>query len=100
MTQRTFEFPEETDTALERIAELTGRTGDNRIGLVIQDALRVYEWVLAEQAQGRRIVALDSSDIEALAEHPKLDGRRPALATLLAEPQIRRARDYFAAATA
>jgi hypothetical protein len=91
-----FEFPESALGALERLADLTGREGNDRLGLLVQDALRVYEWVLAQQAAGRTVVALERPELEVLAHHRDLHGRRESLASFIPPDMLPRAQAYFA----
>src|SRR5215831_3542531 len=47
--QKVLELSPETLSALEQLAKITGAES---VGQLIQDALRVYEWVIYQQANG------------------------------------------------
>lgn len=53
--KKTLEMPSDTLKALEQLAKITG--ADGGVPEVIQDALRVYEWAVYQQANGNAIVA-------------------------------------------
>lgn len=53
--------------ALEELAAATGREGQNRRALLIQDALRTFEWLVGQQKAGRNIVSLDLEAMKVLA---------------------------------
>ena len=50
--QKVLELSPETLSALERLAKITGA---GSVGELIQDALRVFEWAVYQQANGRTI---------------------------------------------
>jgi hypothetical protein len=53
--QKTLEIPSETLTALEKLAKITG--AERGVPELIQDALRIYEWVVYQQANGNVVAA-------------------------------------------
>jgi hypothetical protein len=53
--RKTLEFPSDTLKALEQLAKITG--AEAGVPEVIQDALRVYEWAVFNQAKGNIVVA-------------------------------------------
>lgn len=54
--KKTLEMPSDTLKALEQLAKITGAEGG--VPEVIQDALRVYEWAVYQQANGNVITAM------------------------------------------
>jgi hypothetical protein len=86
----------ETAKAMRQIARLTGRgTTSDPLGDVCTDALRVYEYVLKEEAQQHRAAFLSAEDLDALAQNPTLEGERHCLSPMLM-PEVREeARCYF-----
>src|SRR5690349_21749846 len=60
--KKTLEMPSDTLQALERLAQITG--AKDGVAELIQDALRIYEWVVYQQAKGNVITAtpMPSSD--------------------------------------
>lgn len=53
--KKTLEMPSDTLQALERLAKITG--AEAGVPELIQDALRVYEWAVYQQANGNVIAA-------------------------------------------
>lgn len=72
-----------TREALEELARLTGREGRTRFARLVQDALRIYEWVVTQQARGRTIIALEPAEVELLRETRAVAGTREALAPVI-----------------
>lgn len=95
MATRTLDFPESTLEALEKLAEVTNLKGKNRMAKLIQDAIRTYEWVLFQQAQGRTVTAIERPDIELLTKSADVSGEREFLDPFLAPDKIREAQEYF-----
>lgn len=60
------EFVAEAAMAIEQIGRFTARRPDE----VVSDALRMYFWILHEQAAGRKIVSKSSESTE---EQPVVD---------------------------
>ncbi len=54
------EFAAEAAVAIEQIGKFTARRPDE----VVSDALRMYFWILHEQAAGRKIVSTSSEAAE------------------------------------
>lgn len=104
MSTVTLTIPEKTLEALVKLAEVTGVKEAEVTGVkekealpkLIQDALRVYEWVLFQQAEkGRVITALTTDDLKSLAENPALHGDRECLKPLFDKEKEKEARGYF-----
>ncbi len=53
--QKILELSPDTLKALEKLAKITGA---NSTGELIQDALRLYEWIIYEQVNGRQVAAI------------------------------------------
>jgi hypothetical protein len=60
--EKILEISPETLAALERLSKITG--AESGVGELIQDALRVYEWTVSQQAVGRRIIAVPEKNLE------------------------------------
>ena len=56
-----FEF---TDEAYDAIETLAVRTGKPSLAAVLGDALRLYDWVISEQAAGCKIISLNPKTTE------------------------------------
>ena len=91
MAQLTVTLPQTTLSALKTFAEMTGRSSD--LGMVIQDSLRTYEWIMRQQAKGHFLVALKSDDLQKLSENLG-DSPRQYLSSLI-EGREDDARRYF-----
>lgn len=89
------QIPDKTWEALAKLANITGVSDEDSIPKLIQDALRVYEWVLRQQAHKRVIVALEESDVNSLSESPALHGERKSLKPLFADNKAKEAQEYF-----
>lgn len=55
-----------TEAAYSRLETLRVKTGEPSLVSVVRSALRVYGWVVDEQAAGSSIIALDSANADAL----------------------------------
>jgi hypothetical protein len=54
--QKVLEIPRDTLNAMERLAQITGaKSGSAEL---IQDALRLFQWVVYQQTNGREVLAL------------------------------------------
>lgn len=95
MSVLALEIPDRTRQALERLAELTGIDDPHRLTTLIQDALRTYEWVIYQQAQGRIVVALEPHDLEYLTQTRDLDGEREYLSHYLLPQKNEQAQALF-----
>jgi hypothetical protein len=51
-----FEFTDETYTAINNLADITGARS---MSAVIRDALKTYAWLIDEQRAGRKILSQD-----------------------------------------
>jgi len=56
--QKILELSPDTLKALEQLAKITGAES---VGELVQDALRLYEWIIFEQAHGKYVAALPAS---------------------------------------
>lgn len=88
-------IPDRTYKAIQKFAELTGISNEDCVPHVIQDALRTYEWVLAQQAMGQVVAALEKPDLAVLKESTDVEGERKFLQTFLSEKKTPAARDYL-----
>lgn len=89
-------IPEKSWEALKKLAAITGVDQRDPLPKLIQDALRVYEWVLFQQVQkGRTIAALERNDVEALTTSTTVRGDREFLKPLFSEGKAEEARQYF-----
>ncbi len=95
MSVLALEIPDRTRQALERLAEFTGIDDPHRLTTLIQDALRTYEWVIFQQAQGRTVVALEPADLEYLARPDAPNGEREYLSAYLLPQKVEQARMLF-----
>ena len=95
MAIRAFDFPERTLEALEKLADITNVEADGRLARLDQDALRTYEWVLFQQAEGRSVVALEQPEVELLTQSRAVHGERESLAPFLAPDKLQQARQFF-----
>jgi hypothetical protein len=86
------QIPDRTWEALVKLASITGVSEQDSIPKLIQDALRVYEWVLRQQAQKRTIVALEENDLN----NPSLEVKRESLNRLYPDDKkFEEAQEYF-----
>jgi hypothetical protein len=93
------EFPDDTWKAMQELADIRGIKSPERFPQLVQDALRVLEWVLFQQAEkGRVVVALEEKDLEALKGIRSLDGERERLGPLFEQDRLPTVRQYFAKA--
>lgn len=84
--QKILEFPCDTLTAIEELAQITGADGSPEL---IQDALRVFEWLVYQQAEGREVLAVPR-DMVATVEADAL-----RLAHLFEDDKAEDAKNYF-----
>ena len=76
--KKTLEIPSATLEALERLAKITGAQAG--VAELIQDALRVYEWAVYQQANGNVIAATPPLPPEQLKAFQAVPG--PAIQVL------------------
>ncbi|MDE3074414.1 MAG: hypothetical protein KGJ86_03210 [Chloroflexota bacterium] len=88
-------FPEGTWRALDKLAQLTNVRERAHRAKLVQDALRAYEWILYEQANGRTIVALEDPDMQLLEQSHQVDGDRDSLISFVDQEKLPEARSYF-----
>lgn len=64
-------FTDETVEAMEELAAITGvkTKGPARFANLIQDALRLYEWIINQQTFGREIAALNKVHVKLVREN-------------------------------
>lgn len=87
------EITDKTWQTLSKLADFTG-VPNTDIPKLLQDALRVYQWILTQQVQSRTIVALEASDITAL-DKVEPDKTHKALKPLFVEGKESEARAFF-----
>lgn len=75
----TLAMPAETCAELRRLQTVTAAPD---LGRLVQDATRVYAWLLAHQDAGRHVVILEPDDVTFLAQNEALHGKRESLAPL------------------
>ena len=95
MPVRKLNISEDTAAALEELANITDADGRADFAKLLQDALRTYEWIIAQQAQGRVIAALEEADMKALMVSERASGEREALDSLIAPDKFSEAQAYF-----
>jgi hypothetical protein len=98
MPIRPITFNDATWQALSELAEITeikAEKLDDRLNNLVQDALRLYEWIIFQQAQDLRVACLKPADIDVLAKSTAVDGKREILAQLFPPDRLSQARDYF-----
>ena len=86
------ELSENTLVALQELATITG--AKRGLGELIQDALRVYEWLIYYQLTGYKVVPLTADELNNL----NLSGERETLASLVEPGAEDNARKYFSEA--
>ena len=109
----TLDVPDESLRALGELAEVTGRMKPKRRGLMdrllrkpptlepdhvvlIQDALRTYEWVLQKQVEGETIISIPATDLETLRSTSELEGHKSeGLVSFIQPGKEILARKYF-----
>jgi hypothetical protein len=87
------EITDKSWQTLSKLADITGLT-DTDIPKLVQDALRVYEWILSQQVQSRTIVALEESDLSAL-DRIEPEKMHKSLKPLFVEEKESEARAFF-----
>jgi hypothetical protein len=87
------EITDKTWQTLSKLADITG-VSNTDISKLVQDALRVYQWVLRQQVQLRTIVALEDSDLTAL-DKVEPDKTHQSLKPLFLKEKASEARDFF-----
>ena len=118
---RSFEFTEETLEALNELAEVTGATQEAEqesepehsrwvsflrrkkaapIAKVIQDAVRVYEWIIYEQLDGREVISLPREMLESLTAEERVDDTVKRLDPFVEPEKREAAKEYFRRAEA
>jgi hypothetical protein len=95
MPGRALSFNENTWEALRELADITEIQGDDRFRGLVQDALRVYEWVVYQQATGHFVASLEAKDMAALQTSNAVDGKREVLDPMFPEKMLDKARHYF-----
>jgi hypothetical protein len=101
MRRLSFDFPEDTLAAMEELAEITGvKEGKDRLAKLIQDAVRLYEWVLFQQLEGKIVTVLEKQDWEILRTNKEVHGEREYLEPLFSPGEVKKALDYFQKAKA
>ena len=96
MALRAFDFPENTLKALDELAEITGvEEGKDRLAKLIQDAIRTYEWIIAQQSEGKIIVALDQKDVEVLKGSGAVHGEGECVDHLFLPDKLPKVKAYF-----
>lgn len=89
-------MPQETMHALDKIADLTcRREREFPRATVVQDALRTYEWILAQQVQGYTLAAIGQEEMKVLQEHPTLTGTAEALENFVLPYKVEEAKEYL-----
>jgi hypothetical protein len=61
--QLVLSLDDKTLEAMEQLGYITAREG---LGTVIRDALRVYEWLIRQQAEGRTIIVDEETELAQL----------------------------------
>lgn len=69
MTVRAFDIPDGTLKALEELAGITDVHSKDPVSEVIVDALRTYEWIIAQQANGMVVTALAPQEMDFLSRN-------------------------------
>jgi hypothetical protein len=100
MAAWTFEVPEVTLEALKELASITDANERDGLAKLVQDALRTYEWIIAQQINGRTVTALEDADLAVLRGTERASGEREALGALVAPGKLPEARAYFERAPA
>jgi hypothetical protein len=95
MPGRGIGFNDNTWAALKELADITNVKAEDRFTGLIQDALRVYEWVIYQQANGHKIASLESADIQALEQSPLVHGTREILEPVFPSEKTAKALEYF-----
>lgn len=88
-------LPEDSLEALAEFAQITGAQGDERWAKLVQDAFSLYEWLVRQQAAGRKILALEQYMVEFLEKSEQVSGKAVALADLIAPGERPRVKAYF-----
>jgi hypothetical protein len=99
MALRAFDIPEATLEALRELADITDAGGQDRLTTLLVDALRTYEWIVAQQAHGKTVVALERTEVELLERSPEVSGARESLTTFVPPDKQAHALEYFAKAS-
>jgi hypothetical protein len=95
MAVLTLDIPDTTLKAMHELAEITDVAGDDRSAGLVVDALRAFEWIIAQQAQGRTVTALEEADMKTLSQSERISGEREALSPFIAQNKLHEARVYF-----
>ena len=90
--EKILEISPDTLAALERLAKITG--AESGVGELIQDALRVFEWAVYQQANKRQVISIPQDSLAKMDVPP--DARM--LEPLLDENAIGDAKQFFKAA--
>ena len=80
---------------LAEIAEVKAEKREDRLNNLLQDALRLYEWIIFQQAHDLRVACLKPEDIDVLAKSTPVDCKLEILAQLFPSDRLSQARDYF-----
>jgi len=96
LISRPIAFTEKTWEALRELAAITEISGgENQVNILIQDALRLYEWAINQQALNWRITCIKDDDMLVLA-NAHVDGTRSVLTGLFPEKNKEKVLEYFA----
>lgn len=95
MAAWTFEVPEGTLEALRELASITDANERDGLAKLVQDALRTYEWIIAQQVRGRTVTALEDADMAVLGQSERTSGERDALGAFVAPGKLQEAQAYF-----
>ena len=88
--EKVLQVPAATLNAMEELAQITGR--GKQVDALLQDALQVYEWLIEQESQNKRTVAVPDDQLDAVKEVAKGSN---AHARLIAPNGLDRARAYF-----
>jgi len=95
MRSRDIIFSDKTWDAVHELADLTEVKAEDRFQALVQDALRLYEWIIYQQANGRTVTCLEPDDVKVLTQSSAVHGPREVLEPLVPEEKLSKARDYF-----
>jgi hypothetical protein len=79
-------MPEQSADALQELAGIMHADADDPLGLLVQDALRTYVWVLRQQVRDRRVLSLSATLCAYLKLHENVpDDVAPMLVSYVPE---------------
>lgn len=88
-------FTKDAYNRILELADVTGIVDDDKFCKVLQDALKVYEWIISHQALGNDLAIITEVDKAPLVDGKKTYIIKDSLVNFIQPNQIEKAKDLF-----